>query len=303
MSDRLLKILAAGLVLVALAWAVARFVSGRGGGPETGSFDFAAAVALELDSIVVASADDTVRLRAGEPWTVNGYESLPETGVTLERALEEARVGQLVGRNPENHERMGVTQDKGRRLSVFAGGTERVSIIIGERARTFDQAYARRVGADEVYLLSGTLVNLTNRSADDWRSREIFSAEREIVQRIELAYPDESFAVVRDSAGWRIEPSGVEADAGKVSSLLGQLTGLRAIGFAADSVSEELDWVPPAARVRVVGPDDTELGKILFLENEDVGYFARRAGSPIVYTVSSYVGDQILVREADLAAQ
>ncbi len=301
MSDRLLRILVGVLIFFVVAWLAARFFTGDGG-PAGGSFGLAAVAGQPIDSVVVTSAEDTVRLRAGDPWTVNGHEALPETGSMLTRGLEESQAGQLVSRNPENHTRMGVTVESGRRLTVYPENGEPISMIIGERVGAFNQAYARRAGADEVYVLEGSLANLANRGADDWRDREIFAVERASVQRIEFVYPDESFALARDSAGWRLEPSGAQARAGDVSNLLGQLTALRAIGFAEDSTAAELAWDQPAARLHVIGPDDAELVELLFQENEDVGYFVRRAGSPVVYTLSSYTGNVILKRESDLTA-
>ncbi|NIR46625.1 MAG: DUF4340 domain-containing protein [Gemmatimonadetes bacterium] len=300
MSDRLLRLLVGVLIFFVIAWVAARFFTGDGASA-SGSFGLAAVAGGSIDSVVVTSADDTVRLRAGDPWTVNGHEALPETGSMLTRGLEESQVGQLVSRNPENHARMGVTDAAGRRLTVYPENGEPISIIVGERAGAFNQSYARRVGADEVYVLEGSLSNLANREEDDWRDREIFAVERAGVQRVEFTYPGESFALVRDSAGWRLEPSGAGARAGDVSNLLGQLTALRAIGFADDSAAAALAWDEPAARVGVIGPDDAELVELLFQENEDVGYFVRRAGSSVVYTLSSYTGNVILRRETALA--
>ncbi len=279
---------------------MARFVAGRGGAPEPAGFELAAAAQLELDSVLIEAADDAVRLRAGDGWTVNGQEATAEAGESLKRGLEEARVGGLVSRNPENHARLGVTDAMGRRLTVYAGGAAQLSFIVGERGRAFDQAYVRRVGEDEVYMLQGTLIGLARRSVDEWRNKEILTASREDIQRIEFSYPDASFTLVRDSVGWHLEPSGASAQTGVVSSLLGQLAGLSAIGFAADSVADTLSWDPPTGRVRVQGPGGVDLGDLIFLDRDDVGYYLRRADTPVVYTLSSYTGEQILKREEDL---
>ena len=301
MSDRLLRYLVGALAILAAAWGVARFVSGRGGGGESAHFDLATSAQLALDSVVVESLDGTVRLRSGDGWTVNGYEAVADAGESLKRALEQAEIGALVSRNPENHERLGVMEGKGRRLTVYAGGSEQLSLYIGGRADVFDRAYARRIGDDPVYTLQGTLVNLANRGVDDWRSKEILSVVRGDIQRIEFTYPEESFSLARDSLTWRIEPVGGAADENKVASLLSQLATLRAVSFAAQAAADTLAWDPAAARLRVLGPGASILGDLTFLKREaEVGFFLRRAGSPVVYTISSYTGGEILKREADL---
>lgn len=299
MRDRQLKLLVGALVILVVAYVGARLTAG-GGDSASADFELAMAEGSAIDSVVITAPAAEIRLRSGEGWTVNGHEALPETGESLERALEQARVGQLVSRNPENHGRMGVTAEAGRHVTVYSGGGPRVELIIGDRGQGFDQAYVRRTGEDEVYMLQGNLVSLASRRVDDWRDREILAAERDDIQRIEYEYPEESFALVRDSAAWTLEPEGAELQETDVSGLLTQLSGLRAIGFAADSVTDTLTWEPPTARVTVYGPGEARLGELELLDRGDVGYYARRAGSPVVYTLSSYSGDQIVKRREDL---
>lgn len=296
MSDRLLKRLVGVLAVLVVAWALARFVGGFGG--SAAPFDLAAVAGSELDSVIVAAAEDTIRLRAGDGWTVNGHEAAADAEQTLSRALQGAELGRLVGRNPENHERLGVTRAAGRRLTVYSGGTAQLSLVFGRRARAAGQVYVRRDGEDEVYTLQGSLVGLVNRDVDDWRDKEIIQADRDLVERIEYSYPDESFALARDSAGWQLEPSGAAADQNTVAGVLSILSGLLATGFADGSVVDTLTWEPPSGRLRLVGPDDAALGELFFLEHEDIGFYVRRAGSPIVYTISARTGDQLLKREA-----
>ncbi len=296
MSDRLLKRLVLVLAALVLAWALARFVGGLGG-PAVASFDLAAVAASGLDSVVVAAPEDTVRLRAGDAWTVNGHRAAADAEESLRRALVQAQLGGLVGRNPENHERLGVTRTMGRRLTVYSGGTAQLSLVVGRRGRAGGQVYVRREGEDEVYTLQGTLVSLVNRDVDDWRDKEIIQAGRELVERIEFSYSDESFVLARDTAGWHLEPSGAAADQNTVAGVLSILSGLLATGFADEPVADTLTWEPPSGRLRLVGPGGTAIGELIFLEREDVGFYVRRAGSPIVYTISGHTGRQLLKRE------
>jgi hypothetical protein len=296
MSDRLLKRLVGVLAVLVVAWLVARFVGGLGG-PVAAPFDLASVAGSGLDSVVVAAAEDTVRLQAGDGWTVNGHQAAADVESSLRRALEQAQVGGLMGRNPENHERLGVTRAAGRRLTVYAGGTARLSIIVGRRGRAVGQVYVRRDGEDEVYTLQGTLVSLVNRGVDDWRDKEIIQADRELVERIEFSYADESFALARDSSGWHLEPSGAAADENTVAGVLSILSGLLAISFVDESVADTLTWEPPSGRLQLVGPGGVVMGELILLEREEVGFYVRRAGSPVVYTIGTHTGGQLLKRE------
>ena len=104
MSDRLLKILAGALLLLVVAWGLARLISSRGGGAESAPFTLTADA--EPDSVMVVGPEDTVRLVSGDGWTVNEHQALADAGESLRQALEGAELGELVSRNPDNHDRL-----------------------------------------------------------------------------------------------------------------------------------------------------------------------------------------------------
>ena len=301
MSDRFLKYLVSALALLVVAWLAARFIAGLGGTGEGAPFELASLSDAEIDSVVIASPEGTVHLVAGDEWTVNGYDATAEAGATLTRALGQAAIGNLVGRNPENHERLGVDGAAGRTVTVYPSDAAPVSFIVGEQAQVLNQSYVRRPGEDEVYTLQGSLVTLVSRGPDDWRDKTILGAAREDIQRLEYDYSDESFALELTPEGWTIEPSGATADPSFVNGTLSQLAGLRAIGFAPDSVISTLGWDSLTSELRVLGPGGFVLGDLMFKKREEeqgVGYYIRRAGSPVVYTLSTFSGDQILKRES-----
>ena len=303
MTGRRLRILLGTLGVLVVAYLVVRFAVGRGGAPPSEPLALASAAELTIDSLVVVSEEDTVRLvRAGDGWTVNGLEAVADAGTTLESALEDARVGALASRNPENHERLGVAEGQGHRASFYSDGQPRLEIVLGEAARAAGGRYVRRAGEDEVHVLQGNLADLVRRGVEEWREKEILPAHTDSIARIEYAYPDTSFAVARDTAGWRLEPGSVTARSEEVAGILGQLAGLRALGFADDTVTVGLDWESPTARLRVLRTDGTELGTVMFLEREEPGYFVRRADKPTVYTVSRFAGERILRRPDGLVS-
>lgn len=301
MSDRLVRNLIVALAVLAAGYALVRFVASRGDDPASAAFDLAAVAEVEIDSAVFVAGDERVALRGGSNWTVNGYEATPEAGDVLARALEQARMGQLVSRNPANHERLGVAEGQGRHLTIYAGGEGRLSLIVSEEGRSFDDAYVRRPGDDEVWLLRGNLADLTRKNVDGWRDKQIVSAVAEEIQRLEFVYPAETqiFTLVRDSAAWRVDPWGEEAT-GDVSRLVREVASLRAIGFAPDSVAEALTWETPTAGVRALGPGGAMIAELAFIAKDDTGYYVKRKDDPVIYSVSQFSGDQILKRAGDL---
>ncbi len=294
MSDRILKILLSALGVLVVGWAIATFATRRGDAPESAPFDLASAAEAQLDSVVVIGATDTIRLHGGAAWTVNGKEAIPEAGRSLSHALEAARIGQLASRSPANHERLGVGERSGRRVTFYAEDSVELDLIIGGK-QTFDQSYVRRAGDDEVYVLRGSLVNLANRGVNEWRNKQILTALRGDIYGIEIDRPEELYSLRRDTTGWHLEPAGVEVDDLAVSSMLNQLSGLTALGFVPDTVADTLTWEPLAGRVRLAGPGGAPLGDLQLYEREDnTGYYVRRSDSPVVFTLSNLSGDQIL---------
>lgn len=299
MSDRLVRGLIIALAALVAIYGIVRLISGRGGASDS-PYDLAGIANAEIDSVIIEGETGKIRLRQADGWEVNGYEAMAEAGDALERALEAASVAEVISRNPENHERLGVEEDQGRRLRVFAG-EERIELIISGKGQSFDDAYVRRPDDDEVRVMRGNLVDLVRRSVDGWRNKQIVSASAADVQRVEFALSDTSFALVRDSAGWQLIPPGQPAEDQAADALARELAGLRAIGFAADSVTEALSWDEPAGRVRVLGAGDAELGELTFLARETSGYYVKRADKPVVFTLSQYSGDQVLKRPDELA--
>ena len=301
MSDRLVRNLIIALAALVAIYGIVRLVSGRGGVPES-PYELSSLAEAEIDSVVIQGEAETIRLWEDDGWKVNGYEAMPETGDALGRALEATRVGEVVSRNPENHQRLGVEEGQGRRLRVFAGGQERIELVVSGKGQSFDDAYVRRPDDEQVRVMRGNLVDLARRNVDGWRNKQILGASTADVQRVELTYSDTSFALARDSAAWLLRPSGDTASAQAADALAREVASLRAIGFAADSVIETLSWDEPAGQVRVLGAGDVELGELTFLARETSGYYVKRADKPVVYTLSQYSGDQILKRPDELVA-
>lgn len=301
MSTRHLKVLLGIFAALVAAWGVAHVVTGRGRAPSQ-PLALASESSTKLDSVMIAAKTDTVRLRGtASGWTVNGKEAMAEAGESLQKALQDARIGELVSRNPDNFDRLGVADGEGRQATFFAGGKPETELIVGGSAGGPDGAYVRRPGEKAVYLLHGTLPNLVRRGVEDWRNKDIVSAARNDVHRIEFRYPADTFALARDSAAWRLEPGDVKAKPGEVTRVVGQLTSLRALGFAADSVVDTLSWADAAGTVRLLGPDGASLGELTFLKRADNGYYVRRSDKPTVYTVSKYTGEGVLKSRSELA--
>jgi len=307
MSNKNLRIIFGFLVGLLLAFFALRVVAGSRGGRVSGGPEFGGAVdsTLSLVRVLGPGADDSVRLeRHSDGWTVNGYPADAELVEGLVSAIDTAEVGQVIARNPENYERLGVTKGHGRRVEIGAGGKTALSFWLGGKgggvqAPTAPGAYRfiRFDNAPEVYRLDGPLGRLLLRRTDAWRDRIIARADTAAIQRIEIRRGKRHTEFVRGDGGWTID--GAAADSTRVSELLGSLAELRTGSFPADSVALRADFDAPDATLTAFGrgaeePEAAPLLTLLFDRIDGPAYLVRRADRPLVFELAEWATSRLL---------
>jgi hypothetical protein len=154
--------------------------------------------------------------------------------------------------NPQKHGLFNVDSN-GVRFLVATERKDTVSFIIGKAqpgatSMRDVQFFARKAGADNVWLTRTYLGYAFSYSPDLWRDRKILAVPRETIDRIDYTYGDTTFAVVRQDSSWLIGTA--RANSGLMTSITGTLANLQASGFA-DTVLGPLP--KPAAIMSVLG--------------------------------------------------
>jgi hypothetical protein len=157
MSERLLLRLIGVLVVVVLLWGGATLLARMGGDSvdvdEEVAAYFEGVDAASVSSIRILRPADTIELVPdGDRWRVNGFRGDSGSVARFFQSLDEAEVSGLAATNPANHERMGVSSDSARTLELVVSGSPR-SLLFGDDGPRVGTVYARRPGADEVYLI------------------------------------------------------------------------------------------------------------------------------------------------------
>lgn len=292
MSERTLKGILVALAALVLLYAAVQLAGRLGGGGDSEGGVLAAflerARPEAVEEVVLVREADTLHLRREDGrWLVNGYEADTSQVRRFWQTLEEATPGDLVARNPANHERLGVTDEKALRLVLHRPGGEEDTLLVGEPGPGWTNAYVRLPGQDEVFLLRGDLRSHLTRGLTQWRNRLIVALDTTLVRRLTIHRDGKEYTLRRDTTGWRMGADSVTAS--RVRSLLGELAMLQATDFAPDT------FVFPASERSLVarGESDDTLAALDFAKGEGVDWWVRLRGRETVYRLSSWRTDRL----------
>lgn len=238
--------------------------------------------------------------------------------------LADLEVERVAARNPDNHERLEVTDEAGVHVVASQAGETLVSLVIG--AYSGGETMVRLEGEDAVFAVNGSVKFAFDKPSKNWRDRRIADVPAADVQSIDFTYGDTRRTFVRDAAGQWAQGAGdapiENFSASKVSSVVTRLAQLRADDFAAPDVDgEAAGLAEPTSRVVLtyeVTPDGADedaegsedaaprVEEIVFLlgapvEAEDGPHYLRRADRDVVYEVTNYYAKSLRPTDEDFA--
>jgi hypothetical protein len=292
MSERTLKQLVGALAVLLVIWLVSSiFRSGAGTisapGEIAGFFDGIDGGSLETLRVEHHGGGFEL-VRTADRWTVDGYPADPDGVERLLDILGEVAIGDLVAANPDNHDRMGVSDDSAYVATFTAAGDAR-TLLVGKSGRRFGTAYVRLPDRDEVYLLDGDLRAQLGRDVDAWRNRTLVRADTASVQRIAVDRSDGAYVLVRGDSAWTFD-GGAEAVGTAVDGILGELARLVASGFLAEG-----DSIAGLERTAATTAFDAA-GNVVAEVSFGAGAgdrWARTSSDDYVYRVSSFRADRV----------
>lgn len=300
MSEKGLKALIGIVAVLCTMWAAVTFLP-RGGGtpgaPPEALSGFFQGVTPEAVSTLrfqgPGGQDPLVLTRRDGAWTVNGFRADSGTVAAFWGAIEGVEVGDLVGSNPGNHPRLGVSPDSAWTLEVEMPGGSR-ALLIGKSGTRYGTTYVRLPAQDEVYLLDGGLRPTVTRALADWRNKRVAQVDTSRVQRIQLEHDGTQLTLARADSVWTLE-DGAAANGATVRNLLAEMARLDATGFYApgDSLSELAGTLQA-----MDATGDTLL--LLTMGSGDGDRWVRVDGDSIVYKIASWRAGRILPEEGGL---
>jgi hypothetical protein len=288
MTGTQLRRIAIALVLAVFLWGLTEVIGWGGDVVEEGQLLPSIQIA-EVDAVRFVHDGDTVRLARGDGdvWTVNGFAASPKEVGALAGALAVGMSGDLVARNPDSHERMEVDDAAAKRVSVQRGGQVLGELLVGASGRAYRSAYARRPGADEVYLVEGELVGMLDRGVNDWRDRRVVGVEPDSIGALEIRRGGARYRLVRSDSTWTVD--GRPTDSSRVKRLVDAVASweVPVTGFATPEQADSADFGRIERSLRVLARGGAEVAAVAF-DSTDGAFWVRRDGDDTVYRVYSW---------------
>jgi Domain of unknown function (DUF4340) len=302
MTPKQLARLAMVLGALLLLWGAASLARRGSRGPsESDRFAVPAIARDSVDSVIIRSATDTIRLarRDSNNWMVNGHAAAQAAVTELLAALvDTARRTELVASRPGSHSGLGVDSAKGATVRIVRGDSTLAELVRGNRGPGLEGGYFRAVGDSAVYLVSGNLAQALERTSDEWRDRRIANVTADSVAGIEVTRGKRSYTVRREGAGWTLAP-GDKADSAAVAALLADYRPVEAAGFASKAQADSARFVRPERKVALLRADGAPLLTLAF-DSTASGFWVRAGEDSTVYRVDTWAADRLAPPDSTL---
>lgn len=301
MNAKQLRAIAIGLAVLLVLWGTSEYFA-RGSDTTTATMRLPSLSPAQVDSVIITHRGETTLIakQATGAWLINRVPASSTAVVDLFKALTDS-TPELAAQDSSSFVRMGVDSPGGRLIRITGGGKTLAQVFVGARGPSFDASYVRVPGDAHIYLWSGNLPNVAERSVDDWRDKQIAAVPPESIAAVEVMRGGKRYGLRREKTGWSISSlPHATADSAAVAKFLEQFRHLSATGFATPSQVDSLRSSRPVRRVTVRAEGGREL-LALALDTAAVGFWARRQGDPIVYRLEYWQVDQLTPSEQGLA--
>jgi hypothetical protein len=174
-----------------------------------------------------------------------------------------------------------------------------LDVLIG--AYKSGNTMVREPQSDLVAVVKGSIKYAFEKDVKDWRDRVVVEAPSEQIKAVAFDNAHGSFHFVKDGSEWKQAPgdkpiAGFES--GKIVSLVGTATTMRAQDFAADGVTEDAAGVgnkPDGVVTLTTSSDAGEQQIVLHVgHKEGEGYYLKRIGKDPIFIVSPFSGERML---------
>jgi hypothetical protein len=260
--------------------------------PDAGEKLYPGLEASDVKAVSLTGGDETIRLeRDGESWRL---------AEPIQVVADAASAGELiaaVGRLEidETLEGTGTRagdfgMDPPRRVVLLLGegDAELARFELGGEVAGGSLVYARAPGRPDVFTVSSGIASSLEKSAFDFRDRDLLHVERDAVAGLEVSGPEGGYALQKTGDEWHFtRPVATRAGRWSVDGLVGLIAGLRMEEIAAEEADSLADYGldPPARRVVV---DAGEAGRRILeigSATEAGRYYARDAASRLVAVI------------------
>lgn len=149
---------------------------------------------------IVKNGATTTLSKEGESLKVEGTKDFyvdEETSEKITQGLLELKEAgfDLVSSKEDKKEEFGTATSAGLNLKIFPEGENAISLIIGKLSGDFLKNYISLPDLSNTYSIKENLLAIFDKT--EWRSKVIFSSDKNKITKIRFQHPDQEFAVER----------------------------------------------------------------------------------------------------------
>jgi Domain of unknown function (DUF4340) len=250
--------------------------------------------APERPSITAKKVDGEWQLTA--PVTSRADKDALDTAVTK---LEELEVVAVAATLKDNHEKLEVVPAKA--VHVVAKKDDKVLLDVLIGAYRTGNTMVRESSADTVATVKGSIKYAFNRELKDWRERQVVNSPSEQIESVQWQNKNGSFKFVRDGEAWK-QADGEKPiagfESGKIVSLVGTATTMKAANFAADDVTKDAAGVGDKPVGTVILTTKADAGgktiKLRIGNKTEGGYYAFHEDKTPIFIITDFAGERML---------
>lgn len=270
---------------------------------------FAGLDTAKIDKIEIDNKGKKISLKKdAEKWKEDGkktdiidQQAVAEILRVVKQAAESAST--LVSENKDKKSEFETSDDKGKKVVLWAGETKLADFVIGKNTNDFQGSYVSLNGADKTYAVSANLAPAFGR--DSWYDQNIFAYDETTIKKIRFQFPSREFTVERQAgkdgaeASWNGSlPYKFPVSQEKVAEISRLLSSMRAVKvpeqkFAGTGLEKNL---------MIIEASGDGFNSTLMVGNADKegNFYAKRGNSDNIYLISKEDKNLLDKRISDL---
>lgn len=271
-----------------------------------------------VDAVLIEKdGENTWLVKNGEAWKVGKTEKdvpYQANQANVDSVLEAVKSVKLLDKvgnasGEASQIRYDLTDGKKIDVTAYGGGKVLRKITVGKASTTGTQCYVMLDGGNEVYLASGNLASTFGKSTDDFRSRTVWTLDKNMIGSIAIKKVDGTeWKVSRTGQGesmeWTLDGHGIvtgEVDGQKAENWFGEFASLAASSWYDDTASPDGNYVLTCE----VEAGGKTVALDLFqtkAENDDEAaeYCASSTETPYIFALASYSARKFLKTPEEL---
>lgn len=188
-------------------------------------------------------------------------------------------------------------------IKLKSGQTHRVEL--GAKAPGDVSAYAKIDGAQNITLVSSSLLNDADKSLNDLRDRSVLGATQYELSSIKIVNESGGYELEKKESEWNIKsPVQGAADESQVSSLLGDLTGAKASEIVSENADDLAKYGLDKSKISITARLTTGGERTISIGSKvDGNYYAKASDRPQVVKVDQAFYDKLNTKLSELRSK